>query len=218
MGAQPAPAAVHEFSDFGNIVRVVLDFAGSQQDLDVQPTADSLKVADKRSHRTLLNAVQLHSTIDASATQSSVSEGSATITLTKLDASTRWPALETDTDAVPSEQAASEAQTSQALLERDKVKALLTAAQSGSIAELQAAAEHFEGQNLADIKDVTGKTALHFAAQLGNKPTCQYLLDEQQVNINSQDEAGTEHNATCVTTSRAPPQGLSSSEFGLIID
>ena len=52
MGAQPLSAAVHEFSDTGNTVKVVFDFAGTQRDLDVHSTADSLQIADKRSQCT----------------------------------------------------------------------------------------------------------------------------------------------------------------------
>jgi len=45
---------------------------------------------------------------------------------------------------------------------------------------------------LGDIKDGTGKNALHFAAQLGQTDVCQYLLTEHQLDPNIQDEAGTE--------------------------
>ena len=103
----------------------------------------------------------------------------------------RWPALEAQSEVLADQlQTTSEAQTSRALQEREKVKALLTAAQSGNVSEMQAAAAHFAEQHLGDIKDATGKNSLHFAAQLGQTDNCRYLLTERQLNPNTQDEAG----------------------------
>ena len=189
MGAQPATAS-YEFTDRGRTVQIQLTVHGHPSDLDVRSSGDSLKIIDKSASRTLLRIVQFFSTVDARQTDWNVANGTLTVTLTKLEPAIHWTALETQPDVLP-QQAVSEAETSRALQERDRVKALLTAAQSGSVSDIQAAAEHFTGQHLGDIKDGTGKTALHFAAQLGQTDVCHYLLTEQQVDPNSQDEAGT---------------------------
>lgn len=188
MGAQPATAS-YEFRDNGRTVQIQLTVHCDLSDLDVRSTGDSLTIVDNRASRTLLKVVQLYSTVDAGATDWNVTEGTLTVTLTKLEPAIHWTALETHADVLP-QQAVSEAQTSRALQERDRVKALLTAAQSGSVSNIQAAAEHFRGQQIGDIKDGTGKNALHFAAQLGQTDACHYLLTEQQVDPNLQDEAG----------------------------
>lgn len=193
MGAQAASDNAYHFTDAGSSVTVLLNVDGNASDFDTRSTGDSLRVIDNRNSQTLLNIVQLYSTIEASATQSKVAKGRLVLTLTKLDADVCWPALEAQSEVLadPS-QVASEAQTSRALQEREKVKALLTAAQSGSVPDLQKAASHFSGQQLGDIKDGTGKNVLHFAAQLGQTDVCQYLLTEHQLDPNVQDEAGTE--------------------------
>ncbi|DBA83555.1 TPA: hypothetical protein ACH3X2_006474 [Trebouxia sp. C0005] len=191
MGAQAASDNAYHFTDAGSSVTVLLNVDGNASDFDTRSTGDSLRVIDNRNSQTLLNIVQLYSTIEASATQSKVAKGRLVLTLTKLDADVCWPALEAQSEVLadPS-QVASEAQTSRALQEREKVKALLTAAQSGSVPDLQKAASHFSGQQLGDIKDGTGKNVLHFAAQLGQTDVCQYLLTEHQLDPNVQDEAG----------------------------
>jgi len=191
MGAQPASDNVYHFTDAGSSVSVLLNVDGNASDFDIRSTGDSLRVIDHRNSQTLLNILQLYSTIEASTTQSKVADGRLILTLTKLDADVRWPALEAQSEVLADHsQAVSEAQTSRALQEREKVKALLTAAQSGSVPDLQKAASHFGGQHLGDIKDGTGKNALHFAAQLGQTEVCQYLLTEHQLDPNIQDEAG----------------------------
>ena len=189
MGAQPATAS-YEFRDRGRTVQIQFAIHSDPSDLDVRSTSDSLTIIDKSASRTLLKVVQLYSTVDARQTDWNVANGTMTVTLTKLEPAIQWTALETQPDVMP-QPAVSEAQTSRALQERDRVKLLLTAAQSGSVSDIQAAAEYFAGQHLADIKDATGKNALHFAAQLGQTEVCHYLLTEQQVDPNSQDEAGT---------------------------
>lgn len=190
MGAQPASVGAYDFTDMGRTVRVEIDVHSNASELDIRSTGDSLTVSDKPTSRTLLSVLQLYSTVDANATQSSVSGGSLTITLTKLENTSWWPALEAKSEVLSDQQGVSEAQTSRAMEERDKVKALLSAAQAGSVSDLQVAAHHFEGQHLGDIKDATGKNALHFAAQLGQQDVCQYLITEQHVSPDTQDEAG----------------------------
>lgn len=188
MGAQPATAS-YEFEDNGSTVQIRLTVHCNLSDLDVRSTGDSLTVIDKSAARTLLKVFQLYSTVDACGTDWTISEDTLTVTLTKLEPDVRWTALETQSNVLP-QQAVSEPQTSEVLQERDKVKALLTAAQTGNMSDLKAAAERFTGQQLGDIKDGTGKNVLHFAAQLGQADACYYLLTEQEVDSNIQDEAG----------------------------
>ena len=191
MGAQPA-TATYDLTDNGGTVQIQLTVHSGPSDLDVRSTGDSLTIIDKSASRTLVKVVQLYSTVDSGQTDWNVVDGTLTVTLKKREPAIRWTALETQADVLP-QQAVSEAQTSQALQERDRVKALLTAAQSGSVSDLQAAAELFRGENLGDFKDGTGKNALHFAAQLGQTDVCQYLLIEQQMDPDSQDEAGSDN-------------------------
>lgn len=191
MGAQPATSS-YDFTDNGGTVQIQLTVHSGASDLDVRSTGDSLTIIDNSASRTLLKVVQLYSTVDPGQTDWNVADGTLTVTLKKLEPAIRWTALETQADVLP-QHAGSEAQTSQALQERDRVKALLTAAQSGSVSDLRAAAEHFRGQKLGDIKDGTGKNALHFAAQLGQTDVCQYLLTEQHMDPDSQDEAGSDN-------------------------
>lgn len=188
MGAQPAQER-YEFRDNGNSVEIQLPAHSEASDLDVRLTGDSLTIVDKNASRTLLKVVQLFSTVDAKATDWSVADGTLTVRLTKLDTAMQWTALEAQANVLP-QQAVTEAQTSRALQERDRVQALLSAAQAGNLSGMQAAAAHFEGQELGEVKDATGKNALHFAAQLGKTDVCHYLLTEQQVDPNLQDEAG----------------------------
>ncbi|KAK9828865.1 hypothetical protein WJX72_002461 [[Myrmecia] bisecta] len=63
-------------------------------------------------------------------------------------------------------------------------------AQSGNVAQLQAAAQRFQGEDLGSVKDGNGRCVLHFAAQLGRQDMCRHLLDEAHVDVNAQDEAG----------------------------
>ena len=188
MGAQPV-AASYDFRDHGRTVQIQLTVHSDPSDLSVRSTGDSLTIIDNSASRTVLKVVQLYSTVDARHTDWNIANGTLTVTLTKLEPAIQWTALDTQPDVLP-QQAVSEAQTSRVLQERDRVKALLTAAQSDSVSEIQAAADYFRGQHLGDIKDGTGKNALHFAAQLGQTDVCHYLLTEQQVDPNSQDEAG----------------------------
>ena len=188
MGAQPATGS-YDFQDNGRTVQIRLTVHCNLSDLDVRSTGDCLTVTDKSAARPLLKVFQLFSTVDARATDWTVAEDTLTVTLTKLEPAIRWTALETQPNVLP-QQAVSEPQTSEVLQERDKVKALLTASQIGNVLDLKAAAEHFTGQQLGDIKDGTGKNALHFAAQLGQADACHYLLTEQQLDPNIQDEAG----------------------------
>lgn len=55
---------------------------------------------------------------------------------------------------------------------------------------LQGAALRFPGQPVGDIKDANGRTALHFAAQLGQMDACQHLLSDMRVPVSCQDGEG----------------------------
>ena len=84
----------------------------------------------------------------------------------------------------------SSGEASSALIERDKVQRLLTAAQSGDTALLAEAVRCFEGQQIDDIKDGRGRNALHFAATSGSLESCRYLLNELQASANCKAEEG----------------------------
>ena len=191
MGAQPAPEG-YEFRDHGSTIQLQLQVHSQASDLVIRTSGDSLTIVDTSASRTLLKVVQLYSTVDANATEWTVADGTLTVTLKKLESTIQWMTLDAQAAALP-EQGMSEAQTGRALQERDRVKILLSAAQTGNVSELQAAAQHFAGQQLEEVKDGTGKNALHFAAQLGQTEVCHYLLTEQQVDVNVQDEAGASH-------------------------
>ena len=201
-------AATYSFRDLSSQVEVQLEVASTcnTSDILVQATADSLRFTDRTTSAVLLNIFQLYSTIAANSTNHTVSHGQLTITLEKLDSSLSWPALEAHSQPPTSRQPDRDSgeQTSQALAERDKVKALLTAAQSGSVAEVQAAAEQFHGSSLAEVKDGTGKNSLHFAAQLGQTDVCHYLLTEQDFDPNQQEEAGMSHILSCLPCESIP--------------
>lgn len=182
------------FRDLGSRIEVQLQVASAlaSSDVCVHATADSLRATDRKSSAVLLHVTQLYSTIAAAAAEHKVSDGRLTITLQKLDQTLNWPHLEAQNEehANGTQESASGNQTSQAMQERDKVKALLTAAQSGSVADVQKAAEQFGTDSLAEVKDGTGKNCLHFAAQLGNIEVCQYLLTELHFDANEPEEAG----------------------------
>ena len=77
-----------------------------------------------------------------------------------------------------------------ALHERDKVQALLQAAQSGDVLQLAAAAKHFSGQSISSVRDGQGRAALHFAAQAGRLEACKYLLEELKAEADSRADEG----------------------------
>lgn len=193
----------YRFRDLGSHVEVRLevDSTCNSSVISVNATADSLCVTNRATSAVLLNIFQLYSTVAADSSRQTLSNGELTIALEKLDASLRWPDLIAQSQPATNGKHTREAQdnTSQALAERDKVKALLSAAQSGAVADVQAAAKHFSGDSLAEVKDGTGKNSLHFAAQLGQTEVCHYLLTEQRFDPNLQEEAGT-YNTSCPHT------------------
>ena len=184
----------YSFRDLGSRIKVQLQVAPAlaNSDVYVDVTADSLRATDRNSSAVLLSVTQLYSTVEAGSLEHEVAEGQLTMTLQKLDQSLSWPTLEAPNMPHADETQETEAgdQTSRAMQEREKVKALLTAAQSGSMADLQKAAAAFGQDSLAEVKDGTGKNCLHFAAQLGNSDVCHYLLTELGFDPNEQEEAG----------------------------
>ncbi|MCJ1425631.1 hypothetical protein MMC29_003531 [Sticta canariensis] len=77
-----------------------------------------------------------------------------------------------------------------ALHERDRVQSLLQAAQSGATAQLMEAALQFQDQDINRVRDGRGRTALHFAAQMGHTDTCKCLLEALKADANSQADEG----------------------------
>lgn len=184
----------YKFCDLGSRVEVRLQIASdlASSDIDVQATADSLRITEHKNSAVLLNVTQLYSTVAAAATEHTAANGKLTVTLQKLDQKLSWPAFEVESmsHANGTEDADSGNQTSRAMQEREKVKALLTAAQSGSVADVQQAAEQFGQDSLAEVKDGTGKNCLHFAAQTGQTDVCNYLLTELHFDPAEQEDAG----------------------------
>lgn len=184
----------YKFRDLGSRVEVRLQVASdlASSDIHMQATADSLRITEQKSSAVLLNVTQLYSTIAAAATEHTAANGNLTVTLQKLDQKLSWPAFEVQSKAHANgtEDADSGNQTSRAMQEREKVKALLTAAQSGSVADVQQAAKQFGQDSLAEVKDGTGKNCLHFAAQTGQTDVCHYLLIELHFDPDEQEEAG----------------------------
>ena len=92
-----------------------------------------------------------------------------------------------------------------ALYEREKVQALLEAAQRGEVDRLAEAAQQFTGQHIDSIKDGRGRTALHFAAQLGRYQACRYLLEELHAHANGQADTGRYNATTSMSSSMRRP-------------
>mmetsp|Transcript_94100 Transcript_94100/g.206089 ORF Transcript_94100/g.206089 Transcript_94100/m.206089 type:complete len:1250 (+) Transcript_94100:224-3973(+) len=76
-----------------------------------------------------------------------------------------------------------------------KVKALLEAARSGNLEELQKVAEGTSGvmgrltsKPSLNSSDVRGKTALIYASAFGNKEVVRYLLSKREVDVNAMDD------------------------------
>lgn len=72
-----------------------------------------------------------------------------------------------------------------------QVEALLTAAKENDLDAFKAAAVHFSGDSLAEVRDGNGRTSLHFAAQAENGlAMVRYLLREAHMPANLLDETG----------------------------
>ena len=178
-------AASYQFTDAGASVVVKLDARSSGQ-VQVQASGDSLKVAGHREaeHVVLLNVPQLYSTVDASAVDWEEKDGQITVRMTKLDPSLQWPQLEV------AERGLEQRSEENPLEDREQVKALLSAAQSGDVEAFKAAGGLFPAGQLDAIKDANGRNALHFAAASSNAELCNYLAREEGFPLDTTDESG----------------------------
>ncbi|KAK9862761.1 hypothetical protein WJX84_006149 [Apatococcus fuscideae] len=182
----------HAFQDHGSTVSVQLDLGSdlSRADIQVETTADTLAIARSSpaaGSTTILKTSQLYGTVDASATKWTLQQGGKLeVTLKKLPPHEPWPTLETG----KAEESKEQPSPGDALEARKNVKALLEAAQNGDVAMLKGAALRFPGQPVGDIKDANGRTALHFAAQLGQLDACKHLLAKMQMATGCQDSKG----------------------------
>lgn len=78
-----------------------------------------------------------------------------------------------------------------AFAEREKVLSLLEAAQAGNVGAFLGAAQQFESASeISEVRDGQGRTALHFAAQLGHVELCRRLLEEFECHVDSGDDEG----------------------------
>ena len=175
----------YSFKDAGPSVIVIACNSSKSKDVQVQVTGDALTVfAHRDAERVVLLSVpQLYSTIDASALDWEDRDGQITIKLNKLDPSLQWPQLE-----APERQAESNAEDNP-VDDREKVKAVLSAAQSGDIEAFKAAGRHFPA-GLDAIKDANGRNALHFAAAASNADMCNFLAREEGFSLDATDESG----------------------------
>ena len=80
--------------------------------------------------------------------------------------------------------------TAGAMAAREQVGKLLKAAQAGDLKQLQAVAPSFGVGGVKAVKDGNGRSALHFAAQAGQARTAFYLIDEEELDVNQQDDKG----------------------------
>ncbi|KAH9327099.1 hypothetical protein KI387_007277 [Taxus chinensis] len=86
----------------------------------------------------------------------------------------------------------------EAMSVRDKVNALLNAAQKGNLDLFKKIAKALdEGQGLAEtlaaVKDANGRGALHFSARDGKTEICKYLLEDLNLDVDSRDDDALKH-------------------------
>ena len=77
-----------------------------------------------------------------------------------------------------------------AMAARDQVKQLFQAAVAGDVEHMQQVAPTVSAEGLDAVKDGNGRTALHFAAQAGQARAAEYLLDQEGIDVNAQDDSG----------------------------
>ena len=176
----------HTFRDAGASVVVTLDARSSTGQVQVQVTGDSLTVVAHRDAKrvVLFDLQQLYSTVDASAVDWEDKDGQITVKLEKLDPSLEWPQLEA------TKREADQRSEGNPLEDREQVKALLSAAQSGDVEAFKAAGQLFPAGQLDGIKDANGRNALHFAAASSNADICSFLAREQGFSLDATDESG----------------------------
>ena len=162
----------------------------------VQSTGDSITV-ELRSVQSSEPVViwtipQLYGTIDAASTRWSVSKNNKqmTVRLKKLDTSAAWPQLAPFSQDSAAEEELAHPATENPLEERQHVRALLTAAQTGDLEGFEAAAGRFSAGDLSSVRDGNGRNALHFAAAGGHATLCHSLINCWGVNVDAYDEAG----------------------------
>jgi hypothetical protein len=73
---------------------------------------------------------------------------------------------------------------------RELVKQLFEAALKGDIQQLKVIAPSVSPEGLASVKEGHGRNVLHFAAQGGQVSMARYLLEEEGIPANSQDDEG----------------------------
>ena len=183
------------FHDDGEYATLELDVSSVGGGvLDVQSTGDSIAVVLHRAGTTkpvVIWSTPLVGTIDASATCWSTSETKQmTIRLKKLDPSAAWPHLARASQESAAEEQDDHAPPENPLEQREHVKALLTAAQTGDLEGLGAAAASFSAGDLSSVRDGNGRNALHFAAAGGHADLCHGLLHDWGFDADACDEAG----------------------------
>ncbi|GMH37281.1 hypothetical protein BSKO_05154 [Bryopsis sp. KO-2023] len=78
----------------------------------------------------------------------------------------------------------------EAYAQRENVRAVMEAAQSGDVDMLRGAALQFEDSDVREVRDGNGRTALHFAAQFGHRALCLAAIKEFGLDVNSEDTDG----------------------------
>lgn len=73
---------------------------------------------------------------------------------------------------------------------RDLVRQLFEASLHGRVEDIEAIAPRVSTSGLSSVKDGNGRNALHFAAQGGQAEATHYLLQQQGISIDSQDNQG----------------------------
>lgn len=187
------PTQPNSFTDYGDSVEVVIPMpeGATEEEVRVSGGADYLNVHLTNRRQALLRVSQLNSTVDPGATAAHVDNNQLHIRLHKLDNQHVWPALEA-VDAPPETLSRGNETLApdSALQERDRVRQLLQAAQSGDTAAFQAVAGQFGEGGVRAVRDGNGRTALHFAAQVGNQDLCLNLISTHNVSIDCQDDHG----------------------------
>ena len=215
----PSMKAEGTLEDRGSTVAVTVPVSEDPGQLDVQSTTTSLMVRDSTG-KTLLTVPQLWSTVDSGKTAWEAEDGTLTITLHKLDPREHWrsleyqvtqleqsvarpmqtadwaglpgvrpvmPLVQAESKPTPS---AKEGSSEAAMAAREQVKQLFQAAVAGDVERMQQVAPTVSTEGLNAVKDGNGRTALHFAAQAGQARAAEYLLDQEGIDVNAQDDSG----------------------------
>lgn len=87
---------------------------------------------------------------------------------------------------------------------RAAVKQLFEAALEGRLDEIKGIAPSVTEDGLSSVRDANGRTALHFAAQGGNKAVVQFLLEVGSIDINISDNSGIMSSISLLNTLSPP--------------